>query len=673
MRRLVYTRTAKQFMMKYKYLSLLILIAIPFFISAQHFCSDHKQRTFIQAKELQQNFKVTNTQMELMEKYDITFHHLNLQVERTNTQIVGNVRTIAKVKSPIDTFAFQLHHALQVDSIVGIQSLSFSRDSSVVYVFLEKTYQANEVLNIVIYYRGTPPASQSAAIGAGFSNAASPTYSNRITWSLSQPYSAYEWWPCKQSLQDKIDSIKCYITTDTSNKAGSNGLLKQVTNLGNGKHRYEWESKYPISYYLISVAVGQYNEYLYWAKPKQLVDDSIPVVNYIYSNPLAFTNNRTSIEATVPQLEMFSNIFGLYPFHEEKYGHAMAPFSGGMEHQTMTSQGIFNFDIVAHELAHQWFGDHVTCANWSDLWLNEGFATYSEYLANEKLRTPTQRMNKLTNIQNAAKNTSNSVWVDDTTNVSRIFNSNSTYQKGAAIIHVLRYLFQNDSTFFAMLTDYQQRYAMGIANALQFKTVAETHLGKSLNAYFDQWYYGKGFPVFTAKWNQQSNKAYFILSQSNALTSVSNFFTLPIPVVFKSNQGDTTMYLTMKNTTDTFQFNLSQPINTIEIDPQSWLLRTVGTIVKDETIYSALHDIDEPLQVNIFPNPVKEEVTIQSFSNLNGALVEVIDITGKKLQMKVVNEMSHRLTIPFKDLKPGIYFIHVQLNGKSQTLKLMKQ
>lgn len=660
--------------MNIKIFTILLVMQLPFCIYAQeHLCADNKQRAFIQMNESKSKRNATNSQMELMEKYNTTFHHLHLNVERTNTQISGNVRTIAKATAPLDTFAFQLYRTLSIDSVVGAQSFSYTRDSDVVYVHLDRMYQVNDVIDLVIYYRGTPPASQSAAIGAGFSNATSPTYSNRITWSLSQPYSAYEWWPCKQSLQDKIDSIKCYITTDTSNKAGSNGVLKQVTNLGNGKHRYEWESKYPISYYLISVAVGQYNEHLYWAKPKQLVDDSIPVVNYIYSNPLAFTNNRTSIEATVPQLEMFSGIFGLYPFHEEKYGHAMAPFSGGMEHQTMTSQGIFNFDIVAHELAHQWFGDHVTCANWGDLWLNEGFATYSEYLANEFLRTNTQRQNKLTSIQNAAKATSNSVWVNDTTNVSRIFNSNSTYQKGAAIIHVLRYLFQNDSTFFAMLTDYQQRFAMGNANALQFKTVAETHYGKSLNDYFNQWYYGRGYPVFTAKWNQQLNSVYIILSQSNALTSVSNFFTLPVPVVVKSIQGDTTVYLTMKNATDTFQFNLSQPINNIEIDPQSWLLRTVGTVVKDQTIFSALQDIDEPLQVNIFPNPAKEELTIQSLSNLNGAQVEIVDITGKKLQMTVVHETSHRLTIPFQDLKPGIYIIHVQLNGKSQTLKLMKQ
>lgn len=659
--------------MNYKSLLILITTAIPFFLSAQHFCSEHKQRAFIQNKKHQQNFQATNEQMELMEKYDITFHHFNVKVERTNTQIAGNVRTIAKVKSTIDTFAFQLHYALQVDSVVGVQSLSFTRDSSVVYVHLEKTYQVNEVLDLVIYYQGTPPASQSAAIGAGFSNASSPTYSNRITWSLSQPYSAYEWWPCKQSLQDKIDSIKCYITTDTSNKAGSNGVLKNITQLGNGKHRYEWESKYPISYYLISVAVGQYTEYLYWAKPQQLINDSIPVLHYIYNNPLAFTNNRTSIEATVPQLEMFSNLFGLYPFHEEKYGHAMAPFSGGMEHQTMTSQGIFNFDIVAHELAHQWFGDHVTCANWGDLWLNEGFATYSEYLANEKLRTPTQRMNKLTSIQNAAKNTSNSVWVDDTTNVSRIFNSNSTYQKGAAIIHVLRYLFQNDSTFFAMLTDYQQRFAMRNADATQFKTIAELHFGKSLNTYFDQWYYGRGFPVFTAKWNQRSNDVLFLLSQTNALPSVNNFFTLPVPVVVKTNQGDTTLYVSMTQHVDTFQFQIIHPVSSIEIDPQSWLLRTVGTIVKDETLFNTGIEKTEKLDVQLYPNPTKDEFYIQYKSSLEGAIIEITDIAGRSLYTQKIIESINSINIPMQHLEQGIYIVNIQINEKSQSLKLLKQ
>jgi aminopeptidase N len=584
---------------------LLLFFHIATLAFSQHPCAAHKTSALQRIEAIRGKRDASNEQMQMMERYDVKFHHLNLNVERTSTAISGNVRTLAQTRTSLDTFVFQLYRSLTIDSVVGTQSLSFTRDSDVVYVSLNRTYAPGEIVDITIYYRGTPPAAQNAAIGAGFSNRASPTYGNRITWSLSQPYSAYEWWPCKQSLQDKIDSVKVYITTDTSNKAGSHGLLKQVVNLGNGKHRFEWESRYPISYYLIAVAVGQYSEYLYWAKPAAMNGDSIPVLNYIYSNPAAFNNNRNSIEATVPQLEMFSEHYGLYPFHEEKYGHMMAPFSGGMEHQTMTSQGIFNFDIVAHELAHQWFGDNVTCATWSDIWLNEGFATYSEYLANEKLQ-PGNRITKLNEIQSAARTTGNSVWVNDTTSVSRIFNSNSTYQKGAAIIHVLRYIFNNDSLFFAMLRAYQNQYRDGNANASQFRALAEGFYGNSLASYFNEWYYGRGFPQYNLRWNHVNGQVVLVLSQVNGFAGATTLFTNPVSIRVTAIGQTINLRVQPTGSSDTFYTNLSPEVLSISVDPDLWILKGTGTITRDVTLLSINDVVSE--QPRVYPNPAPDKI-----------------------------------------------------------------
>ncbi|MFN5025484.1 MAG: M1 family aminopeptidase [Bacteroidota bacterium] len=573
-------------------------------LTAQHLCAEQKMNAQNRIHQLLAKRNASNEEMKRMEQYDVKFHHLNLNVERTSTAISGNVRTLAAARNTLDTFVFQLYRSLTVDSVVATQPLTFWRDSDVVYVQLDKSYQTGDIIDLVIYYRGTPPAAQNAAIGAGFSNRASPTYGNRITWSLSQPYSAYEWWPCKQSLQDKIDSVKFYITTDTSNKAGSHGILKRIEPLGNGKHRFEWESRYPISYYLIAVAVGQYSEYNYWAKPAQLAGDSIPVINYIYSNPTAFTNNRNSIEATVPQLEMFSSLYGLYPFHTEKYGHMMAPFSGGMEHQTMTSQGVFNFDIVAHELAHQWFGDNVTCASWADLWLNEGFATYSEYVANEKLQ-PSNRSAKLTQIQNAARSTSNSVWVNDTTSVSRIFNSNSTYQKGAAIIHILRYVFNNDSLFFAMLTDFQVQFKDGNASAADFKAHAEGFLGNSLTEYFNQWYYGRGYPVYSIRWNKRDSRIMLILSQTNGTVGATTVFTNPVNIRITGIGQSLNLRVQPTGAVDTFFTTLGADVLSMAIDPDNWILKSTGTITQDATLLTSVNDAAE-LELLSYPNPATD-------------------------------------------------------------------
>ena len=192
-----------------KYIILILSGLLTLQISAQVLnpCSNGKIKGYGQANK---KANASNAQMEQMEKYDVVFHQLNVNVERTSSYISGNVRTLAKSNiAQLDTFVFQLHANLIVDSVLGSakQKLVVNRVADVAYVKLDQAVSLNNLADVQIFYHGTPPSDASAAIGNGFSNKASPTYGNQITWSLSQPYSAYEWWPCKQSLQDKIDSV----------------------------------------------------------------------------------------------------------------------------------------------------------------------------------------------------------------------------------------------------------------------------------------------------------------------------------------------------------------------------------------------------------------------------------------------------------------------------------
>jgi hypothetical protein len=196
---------------------------------AQHQCSLSK---IAGHAVLLNKSNASNEQMDVMERYDVIFHELDLNVERTSTYISGSVVTLAKSRvSKLDSFMFQLHANLILDSVLGYknQKLNVIRLTDVALVLLDSSYSKDQFLYVKIFYHGTPPSGASAAIGNGFSNKASPTYANQITWSLSQPYSAYEWWPCKQSLQDKIDSVFISVTTDSSNIVGANGLLKSIS------------------------------------------------------------------------------------------------------------------------------------------------------------------------------------------------------------------------------------------------------------------------------------------------------------------------------------------------------------------------------------------------------------------------------------------------------------
>lgn len=644
---------SKMFNKQSIFLIITVLFSFNNKINAQHLCANSKIKSSI--SNLNKS-NATNAQMYFMEKYDVVFHEINLNVERTSTFIAGSVKTIAKTNVlALDTFMFQLHANLLVDSVLGYknQKLQVIRQGDIALVLLDSIYTFNQFIQVQIFYHGTPPSGASAAIGNGFSNKASPTYSNQITWSLSQPYSAYEWWPCKQSLQDKIDSVFIAVTTDTSNKVGSNGLLKSITPMGNGKHKFSWETRYKMDYYLVAVTVGQYTEYLQYAKPKQLTD-SILIQHYIYNNPLAYSNNSTSINATKSLVELFSDLYGLYPFYKEKYGHVMAPFSGGMEHQTMTSLGIFNFGIVAHELAHQWFGDNVTCATWKDIWLNESFATYSEYIAAKYLTTASNTATVLNTMHNTAKKIDGSVYFTDTINVSRIFSSEITYNKGGSAVRVLHYLL-GDSLFFRVCKTYQLQFANGNATTNDLRLLVNNLSGKNYDYFFNQWIYGLGYPNYNTKWNQTGNQLLINIDQSN-LQSANNLFQLSLPVVIKTTNGDTTIYVQQGEAKTNYQFSFSVPIISIALDPENWILKS-SVVTKDATIGNeeSMFSIEN---ITVYPNPTNGNVMVNT-NKTEPVTIYVYNMQGK---LCLTKESFKSGVLETSILQKGIYLLVIKTN-----------
>lgn len=650
--------------MKKIFIIILNLLVFQCFSQVLNVCSQSKIKNYSQA---QKKNNASNFQMEQMEKYDIFFHHLDLKIERTSTDISGSVRTLATSRiMQLDTFVFQLYRSLIIDSVLGSgqQNLLFYRVDDVAYIILNQAIAKGNVIDVKIYYHGTPPDGGSAAIGDGFSNKSSPKYGNQITWSLSQPYSAYEWWPCKQSLQDKIDSVYIYITTDTSNKAASNGLLKAITPMGNGKHRYEWKTNYQIDYYLIAATVGQYNEYINYAKPKQ-ISDSILIQHYYYNKTQAYTDGIKDMKVTATQIELFSDLFGLYPFYKEKYGHVMAPFSGGMEHQTMTTLGYFNFELVGHELAHQWFGDHVTCATWKDIWLNEGFATYLEYLA-EYYLFPASAITTMANIQTSAKAGNGSVYVYDTTDVNRIFSSRLSYNKGASVIHVLHYLL-GDSMFYNVCKTYQTRFAKSTANTEDFKHIVNEISGKDYGYFFNQWIYNRGFPFYNVRWNYNNGKLYVKTTQSNAQDS-GNLFSIPLPYEFTLSGKDTIIYLTQNKATEYHEISLNQAVTELKsIDPDNWIL--CEKYISKDPLLIGLNEDMECLSIKIFPNPAHGVLKFFNPEQLKFKIV-IFNLQGVLCFKQEINIEQTELDII--QLKTGIYFVELtDDSGNTKTEKLV--
>ncbi|MCK4751346.1 MAG: hypothetical protein KAT15_30015, partial [Bacteroidales bacterium] len=344
-----------------------IIAFYPFILFAgntDHVCSGHHALKVLNAH--------THVQDSGLLRYDVRHYGISLEVNDTSTFISGYTDVMAKALEQIVELVFELNIGLEVDSIfLGEDEIvSYTHSKDLIKFMPDIPVGKGSLFRTRVYYHGI--SGQNSFL-PGISNRTDGQWGSRVTYTLSEPFRALDWFVCKQVLTDKADSADIFITVTNNLKAGSNGILAGIEELPGNKIRYHWRSRYPIAYYLLSLSVSEYMDYSFYAKPAFLTD-SILVQNYIYDVPGYLEQNKENIDATADMIELYSGLFTPYPFRAEKYGHCLAPVGGGMEHQTMTTLSSFRFNLVAHELTHQWFGDNVTCASWQDIWINEGFA-----------------------------------------------------------------------------------------------------------------------------------------------------------------------------------------------------------------------------------------------------------------------------------------------------------
>ncbi len=607
-----------------------------------------------------------------MERYDVQWYKLDIALENNSRNVAGSAIMRVRVGAqPLDSLAFELYKApasagagaatLLIDSVVvgGRRSPGVLRQGHDATAALPTPAAAGAVVQARIYYHGTAPNGNSAAIGnalntRNYYSQGGVIYPYNTTWSLSEPFSAHEWFPCKQVLTDKADSSAVSVTTTLPNKVGSNGLLRRTVLLPNNKVRYEWSTRHPIDYYLISVAVAPYIEYVNYANPAG--GPRIPVVNYVY-NQAALDFYKAQIDLTPGFIENYSNLFGLYYFADEKYGHAMAPIGGGMEHQTMTTQDGFNFTLTAHELFHQWFGDNVTCGSWEDIWLNEGFASYGEYLSLQAFSTPAAARGWMDQAQGYAQtsngNGSGTVRVPDTTNVGRIFSYNLSYKKGAAVVHMLRYLCHDDARFFRVLCTYQRQYSTRTARTLDLQRLFEVELGRPLDYFFRQWYRGEGYPKFDVRWHQVGNNLYLRVAETASIPTVTPFFQTEVDYTLTLQDGSTrVLRLNQTQASQAFSTLVNGPVASIAVDAAGWLPDLPGSVQQDP----ALTGNDPTLQV--YPNPARDYLTLAGAVPL-GATADVFDALGRRVASQPVQQAQ----LDTRALAPGVYVLRLRGPG----------
>jgi aminopeptidase N len=589
---------------------------------------------------------------------DIIYCRAKWTVDPAVRYIKGSVFTVFKPNKILSTLEFDFSEKLKMDSIAFHgKKLAFSQLNNVVTVNFAKNLPINQRDSLTFYYQGEPTST-------GFGSFEINKHNNTpVLWTLSEPFGAMEWWPCKQSLNDKIDSIDIYITHPETYKAASNGLLMSEKT-SNGQRTAHWKHCYPIAAYLVCMAV---TDYTVFSVKAPYLKDTTTILNYVYPESLADAKN--GVAENVKHLQLFDKLFGVYPFQKEKYGHAQFGWGGGMEHQTMTFVTDFGFELLAHELAHHWFGDKVTCASWQDIWLNEGFATYLSGLCYENILPQYWQPFKQLTIKSVTSLPDGSVFVDDTTSVNRIFSSRLTYRKGAIVLHQLRWKL-GDTDFFQALRNYlnDPKLAYSFAKTKDLQTHLEQQSKMDLTEFFKDWYFGQGFPSYQAKWSKTSDGVKIELGQTSSHSSVS-FFEMPVPIKIFGGGKDSLLRLEHTFSGQIFDIKLPFIVEKIQIDPDYWLISANNSI---NGVFVATDENDflsEKIQIS--PNPVSDVLHIRSELEMPFEKIEIRNIEGRLIQ--TLSNSNGDIELDVKNWQSGVYVVNFFTKNKILSKKVLKK
>ena len=588
--------------------------------------------------------------------YDISYHKLEFTVNPAVYFISGKITTTYKALSDMTSLIFDLSSTLTVSSVKrGVDNLAFTQTATELQIILPATQSSGTSETVEITYSGTPSNS-------GFGSFIQTTHgTSPIIWTLSEPFGAMNWWPCKQDLNDKVNSIDVYITAPSQYTSVSNGVEPEAPVINGTNKTTHFHHNYPIPAYLICMAVTDYAVY---NQTGGTAPNQYPIVNYIYPENLTPTV-QNQLAQTPLILNLFENLFEIYPFHNEKYGHAQFGWGGGMEHTTVSFMGSFGRGLIAHEMAHQWFGDKITCGTWKDIWLNEGFATYLASMVIENFDGQAAFTADKTNMIHAITSISNgAVYLTDAEalNVNRIFNGRLSYYKGAMVLHMLR-LKLGDTLFFQALKNYlaDSNLAYKYAVTADLQTHLEAAYGSSLAEFFNDWVYGQGYPTYSiAVQNNFNGTVALSVNQTQSDPSVP-FFEMPVPVrVLGAGGEQMDLVLNHNFNGETFVKNVPFVVTSVVFDPNKDL------ISKNSSVTLATDNFKLE-GMKLYPNPSKNQITLQLADGISIRKSIIYNVLGQK-----VKETTSATSWDVSAFSEGVYFMTLLTNEGTKQISFVK-
>jgi aminopeptidase N len=620
-----------------------------------------------------------NARMDSVHSFDVRHYQLNLNVPMTSIAYSGLERIkFVPREANFDTFNLNFVN-LTCDSVkrAGI-NLTFLTNSNRLKITLDRVFNIGETCLVDIFYRRLAGANT-----YGVYYYPRGTYP-AIIYTTTEPIDSRYWFPCFDENWDKAEQgCEINVTVSDSFMVCSNGLLDSVRTSA-GLKTFYWKEKYPIPTYLMTFTSSIYATYSHWFHPT--VNDSIEIKYYIWR--VDSSRSVSAFAHVVDMMQFFSSdsMYGPYPF--EKYGmNAVSPFQwGGMENQTMTMihRSWLNGDDdgIAHEMSHMWWGDKVTCFSWKHIWLNEGFATYSDALYMKHQQGQSY-------FANLMSSRATSYFNEDATSrlplynppINNLFTWGHTYCKASWLQHMLRYL-EGDTTntngiFFQTMRVYGDSFRYGNATTDDYCRIHEQMTGLDLDWFFNEWVYQAGYPKYYYNWrtellpNPNQYRIITQISQNNGNLAPA-VFHMPLQFRFTAYNFDTTVTrpITMSPQIDTFILTASP--SSMVLDPNNWVLKR---------IYLGIEENDSPLSTNrisleVLPNPTRGQVKISyNLPTTQKAKITIYNRSGQAVKTFTANKQNFQIWDGKdelgKQVSSGVYFIKLTTQNKSYSEKII--
>ncbi len=452
--------------------------------------------------------------------FDVLEYEITLSINQATRQLNGNVAATVLAESHLTSLPYNLVGLNVLEVLVNDVPATYTHTNGIIDISLD--IPAGQTFTTQVFYSGVPQLSP-APYNLGM------IFTGNTVFTISDPDAARYWWPCYDHPWDKA-IVHLRITMRSDWKVAANGIREAIVENGDGTSTTFWTGYNPMTTYLVCITAGPYLEI------EQTAGD-IPIQNFVMQNQY---NNALADFARLPQMiDYFSQVFGPYPF--EKYGNAVVSMStyGAMEHQTMTTLGNYIITgtgahelVIAHELAHQWYGNAVSFLTFKDVWLSEGFATYSEHLWTDKVSGWQSAVDYVASSYhqyyiNWEGSNPRTIYDPDFNN----YFSPPSYEKAASVLHMLR-LKIGDAHFFQLLQQWFSTHCNGNVVTAEFEAMAEQISGQDLTQFFHQWIYSPGIPALEyCVWNNDASDTPLRLL-ARTISNTSTQFEIEVPFLF---------------------------------------------------------------------------------------------------------------------------------------------